>query len=94
MTPEQEIKDLKRALAAKDSELESIKAKSLAKLVKTSDEMEGYSGKYKEISTGAIFALRVVEPHEVRVNKTHFAKNATHFGDYTPQDFRRLFEKL
>ena len=90
---EKEIKPLKRKLAALEAENDKLKGKELDKAAK-SDEFDGYEGTYKQLSTGQMFKLKIVEPHTVRANKTHLAKNATHFGDYTAEEFRRLFDKL
>lgn len=88
------IKPLKREIDALKKENDKLKGKELEKAAKASDALDGYEGTYKLISTGEMFKLKIVEPHTVRGNKTHLAKNATHFGDYTPEEFRRLFDKL
>ncbi len=88
---EKEIKPLKRKLAQLEAENDKLKGKALDKVT---EGLEGYEGTYKMLSNGELFKLKVVEPHTVRGNKTHLAKNATHFGDYTPEEFRRLFDKL
>ena len=86
-----ETKPLKQQIAKLEKENDKLKGKELEKSLTDGD---GYEGKYKNLQTGEVFALKVVEPHTVKHNKTHFAKNATHFGDYTEADFFRLFRAL
>lgn len=57
------------------------------------DDLGQYSGKYKYLPTGEIFALKVLPDNEVRAHKTHTAKNQTKFWDGTAEEFRRLFDK-
>jgi hypothetical protein len=91
-TPEKQVSSLKRELDIKQAEIDKLKTKDLKKAVKEG-ALEGFSGAYKDTRTGAIFALKVLEPHEVRFSKTHLLKNETHFGDYTAEEFRQLFDK-
>ena len=93
MDTEKELKTLKRTLVKLETENDKLKGKELEKAAKSGDDFDGYDGTYKQIATGGMFKLKVVEPHTVRHNKTHHAKNATHFGDYTAEEFRRLFDK-
>ena len=94
MDTEKELKTLKRTLVKLETENDKLKGKELEKAAKSDDAFDGFDGTYKELSTGQMFKLKVVDSHLVRGNKTHLAKNATHFGDYTAEEFRRLFDKM
>ena len=93
MDTEKELKTLKRTLVKLETENDKRKGKELEKAAKSDDAFDGFDGTYKELSTGQMFKLKVIDTHLVRGNKTHHAKNATHFGDYTAEEFRRLFDK-
>lgn len=90
---ERELEALKREKAKLEKTVDALKGKRLDEAKKT-DALEGFSGKYKHLASGEIFALKVVEPHEARYGRTHFTKNETMSGDYTPAEFRAQFEKL
>lgn len=59
------------------------------------DDLGDYKGKYREISSGRVYGLKVLDPdkEDVRSNKTHHLKCATHFIDCTAEEFRSLFDK-
>lgn len=92
-TLEKENKDLKKKLAVAEKAIETANRKELKESLST-DPMEGYSGEYKEIKTGAIFALKIMDDALVRHHKTHCVRNKTHYGEYTALEFRALFDKL
>jgi hypothetical protein len=91
---DKEIKPLKRQIAKLEAENDKLKGKELEKAASASDSFDGYEGAYKQLSTGQVFKLKVVDDALVRSHKTHLAKSATHFGDYTAAEFRALFDKL
>jgi len=91
---DRQVDALKRQIAKQESELDALKGKALTKVAKADDSFSGYSGKYKDIRTGEIVALKVLDAHEVRFLRTHLVKGENTSGDYTAADFRRLFDKL
>jgi len=93
-TNTREIDALKRKIFEQEKELDTLKGKSLKAVIKSDDAFEGYSGQYKDIRTGEIVALKVVDAAQVRFLRTHLVKGEKTSGDYTAADFRRLFDKL
>ena len=93
-TSDRQVDALKRQIAKQESELDALKGKSLTKAVKSDDSFSGFAGKYKDIRSGEIVALKVLDAHEVRFLRTHLVKGEKTSGDYTAADFRRLFDKL
>lgn len=93
-TSTREIDALKRKIFEQEKELDTLKGKSLKAVIKSDDAFEGYSGQYKDIRTGEIVALKVVDAAQVRFLRTHLVKGEKTSGDYTAADFRRLFDKL
>lgn len=93
-TSTREIDALKRKIFEQEKELDTLKGKSLKAVIKNDDAFAGYSGQYKDIRTGEIVALKVVDAAEVRFLRTHLVKGEKTSGDYTAADFRRLFDKL
>jgi len=91
---DRQVDALKRKIAKQEAELDTLKGKALTKVAKADDSFSGYSGKYKDIRTGEIVALKVLDAHEVRFLRTHLVKGENTSGDYTAADFRRLFDKL
>ena len=91
---DRQVDALKRQIAKQEAELDTLKGKALTKVAKTDDAFAGFSGKYKDIRTGEIVALKVLDAHEVRFLRTHLVKGEKTSGDYTAADFRRLFDKL
>lgn len=69
-----------------------------------SAELNGFSGRYKYLPTGEVFALKIVPKSECRFNisgdkpapayRTHLCRGGDKFWDGTPEDFAKLFEKL
>lgn len=93
-TNTREIDALKRKIFEQEKELDTLKGKSLKAAIKTDNAFEGYSGQYKDIRTGEIVALKIVDAAQVRFLRTHLVKGEKTSGDYTAADFRRLFDKL
>lgn len=93
-TNTREIDALKRKIFEQEKELDTLKGKSLKAVIKSDDAFDGYSGQYKDIRTGEIVALKVVDAAQVRFLRTHLVKGEKTSGDYTAADFRRLFDKL
>lgn len=90
---DKEIKPLKRQIAKLEAENDKLKGKAL-EVAADGEGFDGYEGAYKQLSTGMIFKLKVVDDAYVRSHKTHLAKSTTHFGDYTAAEFRALFDKI
>lgn len=57
-------------------------------------DLDEYSGQYKDIKTGEIFGLKILNPGEVRGGKTHHLKSHKQFIDCTEHEFRLLFERV
>ena len=55
------------------------------------DDLDEYEGEYKQLATGEIFGLKVVEddPH----GRTRHLKNTDHYWAGTAEEFRQAFEK-
>ena len=53
-----------------------------------------YSGRYIHLETRELYQLAVVPVAEVRQQRTHLCKSATHFWDGTEEDFRKTFTRV
>ena len=93
-TNTRETDALKRKIFEQEKELDKLKGKSLKEVIKSDDAFEGYSGQYKDIRTGEVVALKVVESAQVRFLRTHLVKGENTSGDYTAADFKKLFDRL
>ncbi len=60
------------------------------------DDLSDYKGQYVYLGDqkvpNEVWGLKIV-PH-ARGGKTHHAKSALRFGDYTPEEFRKQFDKI